>query len=136
MTTGYTSVQVQVLFVAALDSSGDIAESWWAFAPDEADLAGSWPGNPDRLSWKLTAKKIDGSTLKGVAFARTGGVVVDWPWDSQPTRKSDSEYVIDVNNYNSSGNPAGPYKFTVELTYKGQPVKSPDPDVVLESRPD
>jgi hypothetical protein len=80
-------------------------------------------------------RKIDGSTLKGVEFAKTSSVVAAWPCNSQPTVKSGSVYEIDVNNYNTSGDPAGPYRFIVTLTYKGNPLKSPDPDVVLQSRP-
>lgn len=135
--TGYISVQSQVTFVAALDDDGNITESWWAFAPDVADL--KYTGvtskkNPaDDLSWKLSAYSIDGKSLKGAAFAMEGGINVKWPYP-QPERKNDLTYAMDVTNMNTTGDPDGPYTFIATVSYKGTDYPSPDPAVVLESR--
>jgi hypothetical protein len=134
---GFTSVQVQVTFVAALDNNGDVTQSWWSFAPDEADLKytnATPPAQPDQISWKLNARNIDGSVLPGAVFAPTDGVRVQWTY-AQPSRQGDpSLYAMPVTNLNTSGQPDGPYKFIATVQYKGRDYPSPDPDVVLEPR--
>jgi hypothetical protein len=134
MSAGYPNVQLQVTFVAALDDQGNITQSWWAFAPDEAEMKYTGPTSkknpPDTLAWKLRAYTIDGKSLNGAAFAKQGGIVVQWPYP-QPSRKDDQTYGMDVTNLNTL-DPDGPYKFTATVTYKGTNYPSPDPDVVLE----
>jgi hypothetical protein len=132
--TGFPNVQVQVTFVAALDNSGNVSQSWWSFAPDEADLAYTGVQPTDTLSFKLNARKVDGSPLPAAAFAPTNGVRIQWPY-AQPTRQGDpTVYSMAVSNQNTTSGSDGPYKFIASVQYNGQTYPSPDPSVVLEPR--
>jgi hypothetical protein len=132
--TGFPSVQVQVTFVAALDNSGDVTQSWWSFAPDEADLAYTGVPASDTLSFKLNAWKIDGSPLPAAKFASTNGVRIQWSYP-QPTRQGDpTVYSMPISNQNTAGTGDGPYKFIASIEYNGNTYVSPDPSVVLEPR--
>jgi hypothetical protein len=138
MAAGYSNVQIQVTFVAALDENGNVQQTWWSFAPDTAQMAYTGPQGkhvrPDVLTWKLSAFKIDGSPLGHTEFAETGAIDIAWDYP-QPTRKSSSVYELDIYNQNTASTPDGPHKFTATVTYRGNTYTSPDPDVELESRP-
>jgi hypothetical protein len=129
---GYSKVSVQVTFIAALDDNGNVLETWWSFAPDQVELKYTGPGNPpDEVLWKLSAYKVDGSKLKGVALARQDGIKVKWNY-AQPVRRNDQTYELDAQNLNSSNAPDGPYDFIATVEYGGAQYPSPDPEIVFE----